>query len=106
MDTHGTSLRRQGPRQFRFEWMWAGEKGCDEIIDQVWNSGGGNCGMEVVMSMIGRCTSNLKQWNQNCFGNVQKRLMEAKAHLQGVQSMDPTRSNMETINKAKHEVNV
>lgn len=84
--------------------MWVGEKGCDEIINEMWDQRSGVCEMKDIMNLIGRCSSHLNQWNRNFFGYVDKSLNEAKAHLQRVQSRDPAGTSMETLNSAKQEV--
>lgn len=81
VDTNGIPPRRRGPKKFHFEAMWVREKGWAEIIDQVWNTRNGDCELKDIMNLIGECGSHLKLWNRDCFGNSQRRLNEAKAHL-------------------------
>ena len=56
-----------------FEAMWVREAECKETVDMAWNSYTQDSAMPI-QERIERCQSQLKGWNQNKFGNVNKKL--------------------------------
>lgn len=68
-------------RPFRFEAMWVGEERCELIIDQVWNNRRTSLGMEEVLHLIKGCGEELASWNKVSFGQVRRKLNEARNEL-------------------------
>lgn len=57
---------------FRFEEVWIEEEGCNNIIEQAWQSGYIGDTIKDVMDVIKICNKKLSQWNRQSFGNVQR----------------------------------
>lgn len=72
---------RRKERLFRFEAMWVGEKGCEDIIEDTWRTGTINHGVQNFMSFIYECSEKLTAWNRVSFGNVHKQLERAKQKM-------------------------
>lgn len=64
--------------------MWIGEKVCNDIIEETWAAAHRESDMTKIMNLIHWCIVGLNQWNRSYFGNVQKKLHEAKARLKGI----------------------
>ncbi|XP_042983151.1 uncharacterized protein LOC122312574 [Carya illinoinensis] len=94
----------QNKKQFRFESMWVGEKGCDDIISSIWRKGDVQSSMDSVVGLIKESGVNLNMWNSNSFGNVQKKLSMAKQKMAWLQESDPMGNNTEAHDKAHDEV--
>lgn len=91
---------------FRFEEVWIGEEGCNQIIKQAWQSSCRGETIQEVMDVNNRCDESLGQWNKNYFGNVQKHLVEAQKRLQEAQSMDQRMVSIEVIREAQMDVHL
>lgn len=81
LDTDGHQVSSQGPRPFRLEAMWLGEKECTRIIEDVWSHSGEQYSLENILDNINRCDSRISIWNKSCFGNVQDKQKKAKDKL-------------------------
>lgn len=59
LDTKIRVVGRRKERLFRFETMWMGEKGCEDIIEDTWRRGNVHHGVQNVMSLISECSERL-----------------------------------------------
>ncbi|XP_042962309.1 uncharacterized protein LOC122296569 [Carya illinoinensis] len=89
---------------FRFEPMWVGEKGCDDIIASIWRTGGSVSCMDSAVDFIEDSGVNLKRWNSNSFGNVQKKLVMAKRQMTLLYEKDPLGTDKEAHYEAREKV--
>ncbi|XP_042939609.1 uncharacterized protein LOC122274659 [Carya illinoinensis] len=89
---------------FRFEPMWVREKGCDDIIASIWRKGGSGSFMDSLVDFIKDSRVNLKRWNSNSFGNVQKQLSMAKQRMTWLYENDPLGTDKEAHDEAREEV--
>ncbi|KAK9706815.1 hypothetical protein RND81_07G153400 [Saponaria officinalis] len=58
---------------FRFEQIWVGEKGCEDVIRSAWESG-----VDDVVTALSRCASELRAWNDNSIGKIMKGIHPSK----------------------------
>ena len=79
-----------------FEAMWVREAECKEIVNMAWNSYTEDSNMPI-QERIERCQSNLKGWNQNKFGNVNKSLKQKQDRLQQLESLNMLHDTAEEI---------
>ncbi|XP_042984826.1 uncharacterized protein LOC122313683 [Carya illinoinensis] len=75
---------------FRFEEIWVGEKGCEDIIKANWRGVEGGHDLDHIIHNIKECGTQLNLWNRNCFGNVQKQLKLARLNMEMLSVSDPT----------------
>ena len=69
-----------------------------------WNSFTGDSNMPI-QERIERCQSNLKGWNQNKFGNVNKSLKQKQERLQQLGSLNMLHDTVEEISVVRKELN-
>ena len=89
-----------------FEAMWVREVECKEIVDMAWNSYIEDSNMPI-QERIERCQSNLKGWNQNKFGNVNKSLKQKQKQdrLQQLESLNMLHDIAKEISAVRKELN-
>lgn len=91
-------------KQFHFEAMWVGEERCEQIIDQVWSNIGTSFGMEEVLNLIKGCGEELTSWNIVSFGQVRRKLNEARNELEKMQFINSCNLDLGAPSLAKNEV--
>ena len=87
-----------------FEAMWVREAECKEVVDMAWNLNTEEAAMSV-QDRLKRCQSNLVGWNQNKFGNVNKKLKQKQDRLQQLESLNLLHETAEEISEARRELN-
>ncbi|KAK9675753.1 hypothetical protein RND81_11G028300 [Saponaria officinalis] len=70
----GTQLNQRA--LFRFEQIWVGEEGCEDVIKQAWESGADD-----VTTSISRCTNQLRDWKGVNIGNIMKAIHQRRRRL-------------------------
>ncbi|KAK9678607.1 hypothetical protein RND81_11G222600 [Saponaria officinalis] len=73
--------KQDGARQnraslFRFEQIWVGEEGCEDVIRSAWESG-----IDDVTKALSRCASELRAWNGNSIGKIMKGIHQRRRRL-------------------------
>ena len=87
-----------------FEAMWVREAEYKEIVDTAWNLHTEEAAMSF-QDRIKRCQSNLIGWNQNKFGNVNKKLKQKQDCLQQLESLNMLHDTAEEISVVRMELN-
>ncbi|CAI9757429.1 unnamed protein product [Fraxinus pennsylvanica] len=87
------SPQKKGAKIFRFEAMWATEKGCKEVVERAWRLGNATNDMSGITEKIKCCGELLSAWNQHHFGNVHKQLKQAKHKLERLAELNPSRQS-------------
>ncbi|XP_041001573.1 uncharacterized protein LOC121247264 [Juglans microcarpa x Juglans regia] len=91
-------------KQFRFEAIWVGEERCEQIINQVWRNRGATFGMEEVLNLIKGCGEELTSWNRVSFGQVRRKLNEARNELEKLQLLNSCHPFPGGLSMARKEV--
>ena len=87
-----------------FEEMWVRENSCRGIIESVWaptQASVDGC----IVDKIKMCQSQLRQWNQRTFGNVNTRLKRLKERLQFLEGKNLLHETACEIIEVKKEIN-
>lgn len=71
--------------QFRFMSMWTKSQDCTKIIEDSWKKHVVGCPMYVPDRKLKLLKNRLKDWNKNCFGDVQLKVSLAEQNLKAVQ---------------------
>ncbi|XP_022841874.1 uncharacterized protein LOC111365549 [Olea europaea var. sylvestris] len=99
----GASQTLKGPKPFRFESMWIGEKACSDIVLNQWSDTKSQ-NLESIMRNISCCSSQLQLWNRSKFGRVQAELNKARTKLSQIQKKDPATINTEALRTSAEKV--
>ncbi|XP_041020228.1 uncharacterized protein LOC121261886 [Juglans microcarpa x Juglans regia] len=91
-------------QHFRFEAMWVSEERCEQIIDQVWSHKGTSLGMEEVLHLLKGCGEELASWNKVSFGQVRRKLNEARNELVRLQIINSCHPDPGGISRDRNEV--
>lgn len=59
LDMDKNAVKHRGPKPFKFEAMWVGEKDYLSIIEQVWLDGQGHCSVQDIMLLLSKCGKQL-----------------------------------------------
>ncbi|KAK9671538.1 hypothetical protein RND81_12G037300 [Saponaria officinalis] len=71
----GGGYRLRKERLFRFEQVWVGEEGCEDVIREAWDRGGS------IQRCIELCAEGLGKWKANSFGWIFKELQRKRKRL-------------------------
>ncbi|KAK9706380.1 hypothetical protein RND81_07G120400 [Saponaria officinalis] len=74
---------------FRFEQIWVGEEGCEEVIKSAWESGD-----EDVTMSISRCANKLRAWKGVNIGKITKAIHQRRRRLKWINEGDRTAANI------------
>jgi hypothetical protein len=70
---------------FKFLRMWSLHPDCRSVILDCWNTVVIGCPMFILSSKLKLLKNKLKDWNKNCFGNVNDSVSSAESNLQHLQ---------------------
>ena len=90
--------------RFMFEEMWVRDERCRGVIESVWvltQVSANGC----IADKIKMCQSQLRQWNQRTFGNVNTRLKRLKERLQFFEGQNLLHETACEIQEVKKEIN-
>lgn len=76
-------MARNHEKSFRFEARWIQEEGCEEVIKNAWIAAGrqGENNTSGKLQVVAR---ELKDWDTNVLGELDKRIKELKTELEVV----------------------
>ena len=76
------SLEIPGKRKvFRFEEMWLSDDRCGETVEDAWTSTESPDPSSAILKKVAKCEQDLTWWNNNCFGNMRRTLVDKKKLL-------------------------
>ncbi|XP_074313749.1 uncharacterized protein LOC141648943 [Silene latifolia] len=88
-----------GRRPFRFEQLWVGEEGCEEVVRRVWERGGTDFPV-----LVSDCATELLEWKSINIGNIVKTLSKRRRRLQVLDGLDRTASAIQERKKITKEI--
>lgn len=103
IELEGENIKKR-PKLFRFETMWVGEKGCDDIVKEIRRRVDSKNDMEDIMNKLFECGQRLDRWNQAQFGRMHVNLRNAQQRLQVMQDSDLKFADKEGHVAARKEV--
>ncbi|XP_074265507.1 uncharacterized protein LOC141587943 [Silene latifolia] len=86
-------------RQFRFEEVWIGEAGCEEVIERAWLGDEGN-----VLDTIGRCAAELQAWKGVSVGNIVRELKKKGDRLRRLNVGGRSEGNVRERRQLIHDI--
>ena len=86
---------RNERNKFRFEARWLDEEDCETIVNNAWGAASAlhECNVAQILQKI---ATDLKDWDQNVLGDLQKRIKQLKKSLEEVRRGD---INQERVNR-------
>lgn len=87
-----TSYRTGGANNFRFEAKWLEEE-CETIVQNAWSTAVLQ-GRNKISERLRNVSHDLKDWNHNILGNLEKRIKQIKTELEGVRRGDITQEKV------------
>ena len=99
----GQPQRRKKPR-FRFESMWLRDPGCREVVELAWDATNPS-GDLTTQDRIKNCQNQVRWWNTNVFGHVNKQLQKKQEQLQHLESLNTLHDFTEDIALLRKEIN-
>ncbi|XP_042972966.1 uncharacterized protein LOC122304767 [Carya illinoinensis] len=91
---------------FRFKAMWAEDEDCERVVADSWKSRIGDNPMNRFKTQVEACSQSLTRWNKIKFGRVQKKIQQARDHLQQVQDRDPYHIQVELHQEARNQLQI
>ncbi|XP_074318903.1 uncharacterized protein LOC141655738 [Silene latifolia] len=91
--------REGGRRPFRFEQLWVGEEGCEEVVRRVWERGGTDFPV-----LVNDCATELLEWKSINIGKIVKTLSKRRRRLQVLDGLDRTASVVQERKKVTREI--
>lgn len=90
------SMRHQGGGQsgFRFEAKWLQEEGCEEVISNAWYTTGLRDENSLAQKLR-RVAGDLKNWDNNVLGDLEKRIKAIKGELEQVRKAPINQSTID-----------
>ena len=74
---------QRGNNGFRFEAKWLQEEGCEEIVRNAWSNASFR-GENDLSQILRRIAGDLKNWDTNVLGDLEKRIKTIKTELEHV----------------------
>ncbi|VAH31402.1 unnamed protein product [Triticum turgidum subsp. durum] len=78
-----TMRPQRGNHGFRFEAKWLQEEGCEEIVRNAWSNASFR-GENDLSQILRRIAGDLKNWDTNVLGDLEKRIKTIKTELEHV----------------------
>ena len=97
--------RGQRRRPFRFEEMWISDSGCERTIMEAWRCDKPGTEMFQVSHKLRECKLKLGTWSRECFGNLGKKIAEAKQELQQAEARVIQGVNAENLQFLRRTLN-
>ena len=86
--------------------MWLADDRCGEIVEATWTSTECPDPSSAILKKVAKCEQDLTWWNNNCFGNVRRKLADMKKLLAAVELEALRSGNNSQVRLLKAEVNV
>ncbi|KAK9665772.1 hypothetical protein RND81_14G135200 [Saponaria officinalis] len=97
----GSGVDQNRSSLFRFEQIWVGEEGCEEVIKSAWESG-----VDDVIDSINHCASQLSAWKKVNIGKITKAIQHRRRRLkelnEGGRSAAELRERKKIIKEITH----
>ena len=77
---------RRCARQFRFENMWLEDDGCRRVVEECWSKRIIQSPLDFAKA-IEICGMSLIKWNNQVYGNLQRKIREKEQEIEHRQSM-------------------
>ncbi|KAK9756466.1 hypothetical protein RND81_01G099800 [Saponaria officinalis] len=77
-------------RQYKFEDMWTSSETCEGVIRDAWGNDGSTVMGLTVISKIEKCARDLMAWSRTEFGDIGRRLCEARKRMMFLDKCNPT----------------
>ncbi|XP_074315649.1 uncharacterized protein LOC141651854 [Silene latifolia] len=90
--TRVTRGKMKRKKQYRFEDCWVSSDKCEGVIEEAWGGGVGEGNEEEVVAKIGACARALDEWSKKEFGDITRKLGEAKKRVAFLDSCRPSES--------------
>ncbi|XP_057452170.1 uncharacterized protein LOC130743990 [Lotus japonicus] len=95
-------VEKKREMRFRFEELWLQQgEACREVVDGVW--GRPSLGITQKITAVGEA---LDSWGRNVFGDIPKKISEARVLLQRLQRRVPTQEVLDEIRATERELDV
>ncbi|XP_073367527.1 uncharacterized protein [Aegilops tauschii subsp. strangulata] len=92
-----------GRNFFRFEARWLDEEECEVIVNNAWNDANLQHGGNVAQGLQ-RVAANLKNWDENVLGDLQKRIKQLKQQLEETRRGDIDQQRVDTEHFLKYKL--
>jgi exonuclease III len=93
LDGDRRNFRARGVNSFRFEAKWLQEEECKSIVQNAWSTSAIR-GQNTTSERIKRVAQDLKDWDHNILGDLEKRIKQAKRELEDVRRGSITQENV------------
>ncbi|KAL0009393.1 hypothetical protein SO802_010895 [Lithocarpus litseifolius] len=84
--------------------MWLSDRGCSDIVEEVWLSRGDGEVHDRVIRKIDKCGKELRIWNRNFFGNVRMVLSRKRKELKEAEKVAMRSKNNQQVRELKKEI--
>lgn len=81
-------------RPFRFETMWTRDPTVALVISKAWNQITNGNPLDSLANKLLNTRKALKSWNKSSFGHVQSQVKQLSSHIESLQNLPPTPSNL------------
>ncbi|XP_075633575.1 uncharacterized protein LOC142606051 [Castanea sativa] len=105
LHTKTKRLQRKKKPRFRFESMWLRDRGCREVVELAWDATNPYGDLTMRGDRIKNCQNQLRWWNTNVFGHVNKQLQQKQEQLQHLESLNTLHDFAENIALLRKEIN-
>ena len=100
------SARRRATRRFRFENMWVHDKTCKDTIKEAWEGVNVLNAWANLEGKLTACSKALGQWNEEVFGDIQKRIRNLERQLHDVKELNTRRHLLQELGKRRRKEEV